>query len=152
MCTCVHMCTRVVMCTCTNVQWSLISIMQDLVKNNILILWCVSMTTIWSWPPTNVKGRRTTKLFFSQTRSPNAKCHWSGLSHISHCGLTLNFYWLHASHQDFKLNYILAFYCPSCTLVLHWVSLDLILTLRCLLDQIHCIVLLHRTRNIPSSK
>jgi hypothetical protein len=22
-------------------------------------LWCVSMTTIWSWPPTNVKGRRT---------------------------------------------------------------------------------------------
>jgi hypothetical protein len=30
------MCTRVVMCACTNVKWSLISIIQDLVKNNIL--------------------------------------------------------------------------------------------------------------------
>jgi len=59
MCTCVHMCTRVVMCARTNVQWSLISIIQDLVKNNILTSDVCRWQQSGPWPPTNVKGRRT---------------------------------------------------------------------------------------------
>jgi len=155
MCTCVHMCTRVVMCARTNVQWSLISIIQDLVKNNILT------SDVCRWQQSG-RGHQLTSREEGQIvllSNKISQCKMSLVWIFTH--LTL---WSHTQlllvshftldHQDFKLNYLLAFYCSWSTRFhsVHWVSLDLNLTLHCLLDQIHCIVLLHRTRNIPSSK